>query len=207
MSNRFGDLSLGYQLSSSSPELTNLVNITDNVDPLNVMLGNPDLKNSHSHNIHFSYMKFQMEHARAVNVNIGYHIDQNAVAMGFVYDKTTGIRTSKPENVNGNWGINANLSYNGTIDKKGYLTLSNNTSADKSVDVDLISIAGASASSRSTVHNLSMTEKLGLDFRRVVKSEQAHPLGDGENHSLEAKNDRNRADKTEHIRSKVANPS
>jgi hypothetical protein len=43
--------------------------------------------------------------------------------------------------------------------------------------------------------------------RRVVKSEQAHPLGDGENHSLEAKNDRNRADKTEHIRSKVANPS
>lgn len=169
MSNRFGDLSLGYQLSSSSPELTNLVNITDNVDPLNVMLGNPDLKNSHSHNIHFSYMKFQMEHARAVNVNIGYHIDQNAVAMGFVYDKTTGIRTSKPENVNGNWGINANLSYNGTIDRKGYLTLSNNTSADKSVDVDLISIAGASASSRSTVHNLSMTEKLGLDFRRDTK--------------------------------------
>ena len=41
----------------------------------------------------------------------------------------------------------------------------------------------------------------------MVKSEQAHPLGDGENHSLEAKNDRNRADKTEHIRSKVANPS
>jgi superfamily II DNA/RNA helicase len=41
----------------------------------------------------------------------------------------------------------------------------------------------------------------------LVKSEQAHPLGDGENHSLEAKNDRNRADKTEHIRSKVANPS
>ena len=47
------------------------------------------------------------------------------------------------------------------------------------------------------------------DFHKeiVVKSEQAHPLGDGENHSLEAKNDRNRAEKTEHIRSKVANPS
>lgn len=95
------NLSLGYQLSYSSPELTNLMNITDNVDPLNVMQGNPDLKNSHSHNIHFSYMKFQKEYARVVNANIEYHIDQNAVAVGFVYDKATGIRKSKPENVNG----------------------------------------------------------------------------------------------------------
>lgn len=61
------------------------------------------------------------------------------------------------------------MSYGGTIDKKGYLTLSNNTSPDKSIDVDLISIAGASASSRSTVCNLSMTEKLGLDFRCDTK--------------------------------------
>ena len=89
--------------------------------------------------------------------------------MGFVYDKTTGVRTSKPENVNGNWGINASLDYSGTIDKKGYLTLSNNASADKSNNVDLISIAGSTASSRSTVHNLNMTEKLGLDFRRDSK--------------------------------------
>jgi hypothetical protein len=62
-----------------------------------------------------------------------------------------------------------------------------------------------------TIRNLSdsvaCSPKKNADFAIMVKSEQAHPLGDGENHSLEAKNDRNRADKTEHIRSKVANPS
>ena len=41
----------------------------------------------------------------------------------------------------------------------------------------------------------------------LVKSEQAHPLGDGKNRSPEAKNGRNRAEKTEYIRSTVAKTS
>lgn len=162
-------INLNYQMTSSAPDLTSLVNITDNTDPLNVMLGNPDLKNAHSHSVQLSFNRFASEGMRHLNMNIGYHIDQNAVAMGFVYDKSSGIRTSKPENVNGNWGINAGIDYGRALDKKGRFTFSTNTSADKSTNVDLVSVAGASASTHSTIHNMIMSEKFELDFHQSSK--------------------------------------
>lgn len=164
-----GMLSLNYQMSSSSPELTSLVDITDNVDPLNIMLGNPDLKNAHSHSIQLQYNKFGMKNMQNLSANIGYHLDRNAVAMGFVYNKATGVRTSKPENVNGNWGINANVDFSRPLDKKKYLTLNTSTSADNTTSVDLMSVAGSTSSSRSTVHNLNMVEKVSLYYRRNSK--------------------------------------
>jgi hypothetical protein len=154
--------SIGYNLNSSAPSLTSLVDVRDDSNPLFVSLGNPDLKNSHTHTISFSFNHF--ENMQMLSANVNYSIRQNAGAMGFVYDKSTGIRTTKPENVNGNWSLMASANYMSPLGKKKVWVLESETTTNYNNSVDLASEADATTSTRSTVHNLTMGETAKLEY-------------------------------------------
>ena len=100
-----------------------------------------------------------------VGLNAAYGITQNAVTMGYVYDRATGGRTYRPENVNGNWYASGGMNFSTPLDKPRRLTLSGNTSASFNQNVDFIGIEGEYAARRSTVHNLYLTQGLRLDYR------------------------------------------
>ena len=157
-----------YKANTSAPNMLYSLGeqLRDDVDPLYISVGNSNLKNKTSHDVYFSYSNNISEKQRFLNVNASYVISQNSVAMGYVYNKQTGVRTTTPDNVNGNWGANSNINYTIPIDKAKRLALSTNTNSQFYNNVDLITVEGLEGTARSTVKSFYLTETVRLDYRR-----------------------------------------
>ena len=95
-----------YQSTNTTAPLSQKVQVIDSSNPLYTAFGNPDLKDTRTHSIQTSYANRWGK--TLFNTNMYMSITQNAIAMGTVYDRTTGKTTAKPENVNGNWNLNFN---------------------------------------------------------------------------------------------------
>ena len=116
-------IDIRYNKSVSFPSMTSFIDIRSTDDPLNIRLSNTGLKNSHQHNISVYYYLNSNRKQRYFNTYWSYSITQDAVAQGYVYDKATGVRTYRPENVNGNYNIGGNVNYSMPLDKARRLTL------------------------------------------------------------------------------------
>ena len=151
-----------YQQKTTAPSLIYHLDITDDVDPLNIRLNNSDLKNTTSYQGEFQFNKYNLPHQGFLSSYLSYQIVQNALAMGFLYDPQTGVRTTRPDNVNGNWNIYGNTGYNGCIDKKDRLSLSNTLQYGYLHNVDL---TGTTAVERSVVHTVNLIDQLSLKYK------------------------------------------
>jgi len=158
-------ITFSYNCKSTAPSMTNLLNVRDDSNPLNITLGNSNLKNTHAHNIDFSYRTVN-DDQKILGINAMYTITQNALAMGYVYDKSTGVRTIKPDNVNGNWNGTADVNYTFPLDAQKLFTFNTGTNGQYAHSVDLISVTGSNASSRSSVHSLYLTQSLKTGFHK-----------------------------------------
>lgn len=153
-----------YHMSSSMPSMTSLVDFRDENNPLFITQGNPGLENTHSHHLSLSYQKRTPKKQRYFNAGINANITQNATAMGYTYDRQTGVRTSRPENVNGNWSMGGNVGYSTPLDKNKRWMLNSNTNANYYHNVDLYGLGEQEKSIRSTVGWTYLTEELKLDY-------------------------------------------
>lgn len=83
--------------------MTNLVNKTFAADPLNVTLGNPNLKQRTDIDLSFNYKSDHWLRHREQQLygNAGWHCATNAISVSYIYDKQTGVTTSRPANVDG----------------------------------------------------------------------------------------------------------
>ena len=162
--NKNNHFNFHYECNSSTPSMTYLLSIRDDSNPLYVTLGNSKLKNTHTHNFSMHY-NTQLKEQKSMYWNLGYSITQNALAMGYVYNKSTGVRTTTPDNVNGNWNGYGELNFFIPLDKAKHLTFSTYSRASFYKSVDLVSVSGASASSRSTVGSLYLTESIKTDYQ------------------------------------------
>lgn len=161
------ELHLDYSMTVNTPDMFNLIDMMFDSDPLNIHLGNPNLKNTLRHRIDFRYRadKWLQGTGRMLSANAGYsHVD-DAVAMGYVYDKTTGIRTYQPDNVDGNWDVWLHVYFTTPVDRKRRVTLSTATEVDHGHNVDLVSLDAAVAPSRSIVRQVWARENLRMDYR------------------------------------------
>lgn len=153
-------------MSTRAPSMTSLLNIRDDSNPLNITLGNPHLKNTRDYNLNGNYSdKFGKT---LFNVSANANITENAVASGFIYDRTTGIRTITPENVNGNWQMSASSGVDFPLDKKDRWRIKENVSYNHNHSVDL---SGTTVATRSVVVSNYFTEDLDLNWRPSDKLE------------------------------------
>lgn len=153
-------ISLQYIAQTKTPDLLNLVNMRDDTDPLNIRLGNNNLRNAVSHRFTFGHKWGNNNHRETTHDYwLGYTIIQNALAMGYDYDRTTGVRTWQADNVNGNWDANVNYSFNTAIGKKHPLRLYVAPSISYQHSVDLVD------QERSTVNTLSLNNTLNLSYK------------------------------------------
>jgi len=153
-----------YSLRGNSPAMTDFLEIENTADPLNISTGNPDLADTHTHLFNFNLKHNKSAKQRFFNMNANFTLRQNAVAQGYTYDRTTGVRRYRPENVNGNYMLTGNANYTLPLDRPRRLTLSTSTYAEFSHSVDLVSTDHA-APRRSTGKVFWATERLRLDYR------------------------------------------
>lgn len=101
------NINLNYRMRSNQPSLTQLQPVADVSNPLNIIIGNPELKPSFAHRLNVRFSDFAQERQRSFMLNLNADWTQNSIINKVTFDPTTGGRTTTYENVNGVW--NANL--------------------------------------------------------------------------------------------------
>ena len=126
-----------YQYTSSAPEMTYLVDLRDDSNPLNIMLGNPDLENRHTHHFDILFNR-ALSGQRMYNAGGSFNVHQNSLALGYTYDRTTGVRTVTPQTVDGNWDARVHGGFSLPLDSATRWNLQGNARLAYWNSVDLI---------------------------------------------------------------------
>lgn len=157
-------VNLSYDLQSKSPDMNLYLNIDDTTDPLNVRLGNSHLKNTYSHDVRGSYSRMLPKSQVLYGFEADCKFSTNAIAMGYTYDTQTGVRTFRPNNVNGNWQGNLVLAFFAPVNKKKNLMLKALVGPNYKRNVDLIGENGEDAT-RSVVKTIGFSENIELSYQ------------------------------------------
>lgn len=150
-----------YSRKVSSPDLVDMVEFKNDLDPLIVRLGNPELKDEELHDLSFSYRKDSKKYQSYRLYATFLH---NAITYGYGYDSSTGVKTGKVCNVNGNYkmGLSQYFSFGfGPIEK---FRFGNTTTIDYHRSVDLIS-ENTSTPMRNKVDNVLFSENIELSYK------------------------------------------
>ncbi len=128
-------VSFNYTGNTRNPSLQQIQPILDNIDPLNITIGNPNLKQSFTHNFNFSASDYKVLKSRSISFNLYYTLTDNAIANSSTVDNF-GRRISQAINVNGNYSANASIRYG--FDLVPSLNFSINAGPGKNRNVNVI---------------------------------------------------------------------
>jgi hypothetical protein len=103
---------LEVRVRSEAPELLNEAAIVDDTDPMNIRIGNPDLRYAIRTDAVLDGNLYSMNKRMHNRLDLSYGFTHNALGMGQIYDRATGRRTFCPTNVNGNWDASAKHTIN-----------------------------------------------------------------------------------------------
>ena len=112
-----GFLKLQYSMHPKLPRLADKLDVTDNGYPLLVRKGNPNLQTAYTHSLNFSITTNRPEISQWLNYSLTAEILKNEIKNSTVYDRTTGITTWQPRNIDGNWWTMAHISFGRALDK------------------------------------------------------------------------------------------
>ena len=121
-------LRIRYRGNTQQPNMTDMFNLTDNSNPLNIREGNPDLKPSFTNNVNVDYNNYFTETMRTLFGRFSFSNTLNSISNRTEYNPETGGQITRPENINGNWNISGNIGFNTPLFWEK-LTLNTNTSA------------------------------------------------------------------------------
>lgn len=96
---------INYSGRSSQPSLTQLQPVADESDPMNVIVGNPNLDPSFTHRMHMRFQDYNADAQRSILVMLMGNVVQNSVVSRTTFDDLTGARRTTYENVNGVWNM------------------------------------------------------------------------------------------------------
>lgn len=100
-------LNVDYMGRSSQPSMAQLQPVADMSNPLNIVVGNPNLDPTFTHNIRLRFHDFNAEAQRSIMTMADASIVQNSIVSRTNFDPETGGRTTTYENVNGIWSVRA----------------------------------------------------------------------------------------------------
>ena len=113
--------SFNYRGTTRQPTINQLQPLRDNTNPLFIMEGNPNLKVGFNHSLSTFFHSYKVLGGRGIFVNASFNKITNAITTASTLDLSTGKRTSRPVNVNGNynWWTWAEINKNGGEKKLG----------------------------------------------------------------------------------------
>ncbi|WP_342645992.1 outer membrane beta-barrel protein [Mucilaginibacter sp. CSA2-8R] len=90
-----------YNGSTRQPTIDQIQPIIINTDPLNVTLGNPDLKPSFNNRFSFSYSSYKVLTNRSIWLSASYNVTSNPIVSNVTTDPKTGFTTNRYVNLPG----------------------------------------------------------------------------------------------------------
>ena len=162
---KMSNLRVNYRGTTSQPSISQLLDITDNSDPLNISKGNPGLKPSFTQNFRLFYNNFVQNHNKGVMTYINFSTTSNSISNKVEYNEKTGERTTTPENINGNWNVMGAFMFNCSIDSAGVWNLNTDTYLGYNNYVSYLSLDKQSDSQKNTTRSTTWRERLSFSYR------------------------------------------
>ena len=162
---KMSNLRINYRGTTSQPSISQLLDITDNSDPLNISMGNPGLKPSFTQNFRLFYNNFVQNHNKGIMTFINFSTTNNSISNKVTYDETTGGRTTRPENINGNWNAMGAFMFNCSIDSAGVWNINTDTNLGYNNYVSYLSLDKQSDSQKNTTRSTTWRERLSFSYR------------------------------------------
>ncbi len=164
---------------SSQPSMTNLLDVVNNSDPLNISMGNPGLKPSWNNSARITYNGFNPEKEQGIMGSFNYSQTLNSIDNLMIYDEATGVRYTRPENINGKWNMNGNFTFNTPIDKQKRLSITTHTNV--SFDNSVGYVSSYSSTSIGNTENMTSASDYNAIFKNAnAKKNTTKTLGLGE---------------------------
>lgn len=161
---KVSNLRVNYRGTTSQPSMTDLLDITDDSNPLNIKKGNPGLKPSFTHNFRLFYNDYIEKHQRALMTFINFSMTRNSISDMVTYDDKTGGRTTQPENINGNWNARGAFMFNTAIDSAGVWNINTFTTLAYTNAVGYLSLDGKT-SQKNTTKQTQVGERIAMGYR------------------------------------------
>ena len=154
-----------YNANTTQPQMSDLLDIVDDSDPLNIKKGNPGLKPSFTQNLRLFYNNYVQAHQRSIATWLGFTTTSNAISNKVTLDKSSGARITQPENIDGNWNTNAGLVFNTALDSAAFFNINSFTNIGYNHYVGYASVNSLTESQKSVTKSLGINERLALSYR------------------------------------------
>ncbi|MBR1469270.1 MAG: outer membrane beta-barrel protein [Prevotella sp.] len=158
-------LRIDYRGTTQQPSISQLLDIYDDSDPLNISRGNPGLKPSFTQSLNLFYNGYQQHYMRTWMTFLRFSTTNNSISSMVTYDEKTGGRTTRPENINGNWNIHWGGMFNTAIDSAGVWNINTFPTIGYNNHVGYVTLDRTSSSQKNTTRETTIGNRLGLSFR------------------------------------------
>ena len=101
------NLNFFYRMRAQQPSITQLQPVADESNPLNIVIGNPELKPTFNHSVNLRFGDFAQGAQRSIMAMMNVDFAQNSIISTTTYDELTGGRTTSYTNVGGVWSAMA----------------------------------------------------------------------------------------------------
>ena len=171
---KFSDQSnfwLHYRGDTQQPDITQLLDITDDSNPLYITQGNPGLKPQFTNTLNLYYNNYIVKYKRSIVVYANYRHIRNSISNLVSYNAETGGSISRPENINGNWNADGGLNFNTALDSAAHWNIGSDTRLRYNNYVSYVAQPQADAKknyTRSTTLNERLTGSFRNDWIEVM---------------------------------------
>ena len=102
---------LNYGFNTSQPQIIQTIGYRDLTDPLFVTEGNPNLRDTHTHDVRLTYNMVLARSQTSLSATVGYNHNDRDLTDVLSYNPTTAAYHSRPENVRGSrsWSVRLNI--------------------------------------------------------------------------------------------------
>lgn len=166
--NKQTNLHVRYNGRTRQPSMTNLLDIKDDSNPLVITKGNPGLKPSFSHNINAEFDTYNADKQRGYFSWLWFNATRNSIDNKTTYDNQTGVRTTMPMNINGNWMGGGGIGFNTGLGKEKAFNIDVDFGGDYSHNVGFYNNASEAEEAtdvKSVTKNISLDGGLEFSYR------------------------------------------
>lgn len=163
--NKVSNLRINYRANTSQPSISQLLDIYDDSNPLNISTGNPGLKPSFTQNFRLFYNGYFEKTKQSLMTYVQFSTTNNSISNKVSYNEKTGGRITKPENINGDWNMNGAFMFNTPLDTAGYWNVNTFTNVNYANNVGYLSLDRLSDSQKNTTKDLNINERLSGSYR------------------------------------------
>lgn len=167
-------LRVNYRGNFDAPNINQLQPIPNVSNPLNIVIGNPDLDPTISHRIRLNYNNYDWRSRSGLYVYMGINFDENRVANVTTTDEDF-LRTTNFTNVNGNYDGYAGMGYSKQIKKDSLFTLKWNFNPS----INFARNIGFTNGERLESNTVSLNPRVGVtyNYKEKIEIEPSYTLG------------------------------